>query len=97
MLGVTFPAIDGKYADWRKVIPTTAPSGERGYYQPDYLALGNKVLIQACGKKGAPYHVHHNGNSIGSAYGRDGAYFGVMPMKNPDSDNLQAPSTFIGV
>ena len=98
MLGITFPSIDGKYPDWRRLIPTTAPSGERGYFMPDYLALGNKILAQACGKVGSPYHIHHNGDSIGSAYGRDGAYFGVMPVRNPDSDlQAPAPSTFIGV
>lgn len=79
---VTVPVADGKFPDWRRVI--TAPqTGERAYFDPDYLAMVNKAG-QIIRKQKSPYILQQNGGSAGycSLGGVVHAY--VMPMRGYD-------------
>jgi DNA polymerase-3 subunit beta len=74
---VTAP-IDGKYPDWRRVVPKTV-SGEPAQYNPEYIA----GFGDACKLLGTKYpHIHHNGSSA-AIVGNLGAALGVlMPMRS---------------
>jgi DNA polymerase-3 subunit beta len=57
----TSPTVDGRFPDWRRVMPTSA-SGIPAQYQPEYLGDWGKVaaLLGAKGK-GVTAVIHHNG------------------------------------
>jgi len=35
--GIPFIPIDGRYPEWRRIVPTELPSGKPGHYSPKYL------------------------------------------------------------
>ena len=77
--GLTVPIQEGNYPDWRRV--TTAPqTGERAYFDPDYLAMVNKAG-QIIKKSKFPYIVQQNGGSVGYCNLADKVHAYVMPMR----------------
>ena len=72
------PLIDGKYPDWRRVLPKTV-SGEPTQYQAEYLGDFGRIADLL----GTKYpHIHHNGSSA-AIVGNLGAALGVlMPMRS---------------
>lgn len=72
------PLIDGKYPDWRRVIPKSV-SNEPAQFQADYIGDFGRVAELLGGKHGPM--IHHNGSS-GAIVGNLGAALGVvMPMR----------------
>lgn len=88
--GVPFVPVDGKFPDYRRIIPTQA-TGEAAQFNVDLLAKFTKAA-KALGHKGPPI-VRHNGNGGAQIqlYGRDDEFVGViMPLrafteKRPDT------------
>tara|TARA_R110000868_G_C10767010_1_gene754390 strand:+ start:418 stop:1005 length:588 start_codon:yes stop_codon:yes gene_type:complete len=75
---VVTPLIDGKFPDWRRVLPKTV-SGEPAQYQAEYLGDFGRIA-ELLGTKHP--HVHHNGSSA-AIVGNLGAALGVlMPMRS---------------
>lgn len=75
---VVTPLIDGKFPDWRRVVPKTV-SGEPAQYQAEYLGDFGRIA-ELLGTKHP--HVHHNGSST-AIVGNLGAALGVlMPMRS---------------
>lgn len=79
--------IDGRYPDWRSVIPATV-SGEAGSYRPAYYGLWGDVRALLTGAtKGSPV-VHQNGRAGAarvSHLGR-GAIGIMMPVRTDAAD-----------
>lgn len=74
---VTAP-IDGKYPDWRRVLPKTV-SGEPARYQAEYIGDFGRVA-ELLGTEHP--HIHHNGYAA-AIVGNLGAALGViMPMRS---------------
>lgn len=72
------PLIDGKYPDWRRVIPKSV-SGEAAQIQAEYIGDFGRVA-ELLGTK-YPM-IHHNGSSGGAIVNNLGAALGVvMPMR----------------
>ena len=77
--GQVFTPIGAKYPDFSRVIPSTV-SGEKGYFNPEYLALGQDALRDVFGKGAFPT-LEHNGTSVAAMHcGTDDCVFAVMPM-----------------
>ena len=76
------PLIDGKFPDWRRVLPKTV-SNEPAQYQAEYLGDFGRIA-ELLGTKHP--HVHHNGSST-AIVGNLGAALGVlMPMRLDGDD-----------
>lgn len=65
--GTTFKceAIDGRYPDWRRIIPSTT-SGELAHFNPQYVLDAHRSLAELRGKPGDTMNVaplQHNGDS----------------------------------
>lgn len=89
---VTVPVLDGKFPDWRRL--TVAPqTGERAYFNPDYLALVNKAG-QIIRKQKLPYIVQQNGASVGYCNLDDKVHVYVMPMRDMYLETIQAPTWY---
>ena len=60
----TATVVDGRYPDWRRVMPATA-SNEPVQFNSEYLASFGKIgeLLGASTKTGVTAIIHHNGNS----------------------------------
>jgi DNA polymerase-3 subunit beta len=72
------PLIDGKFPDWRRVLPKTV-SGEPAQYQAEYLGDFGRIA-DLLGTKQP--HIHYNG-SAAAIVGNLGAALGVlMPMRS---------------
>jgi DNA polymerase-3 subunit beta len=58
----TSPTVDGRFPDWRRVMPKSA-TNELAQFNSDYLASFGKVaeLLGAKTKTGATAIIHHNG------------------------------------
>jgi DNA polymerase-3 subunit beta len=76
---VTVPVLDGVYPDWRRVVKAPQ-TGERAYFNPDYLALVNKAG-QIINKRVLPYIVQQNGDSVGYCSLNDVVHAYVMPLR----------------
>lgn len=77
---VTAP-IDGKYPDWRRVMPASA-SGEVAQYQTEYID-GFGTIAQLMGAKYGPY-INHNGSSAAPVTNLGAALGVIMPMRIDD-------------
>jgi len=74
---VITPLIDGRYPDWRRVMPKSV-SGETAQFQAEYIGDFGRVA-ELLGTKHP--QIHHNGSS-GAIVGNLGAALGVvMPMR----------------
>ena len=72
------PLIDGKFPDWRRVLPKTV-SNEPAQYQAEYLGDFGRIA-ELFGTKQP--HIHYNGSSA-AIVGNLGAALGVlMPMRS---------------
>lgn len=78
---VTVPLINARFPDWRRVLRNTAPTNERAYFNPDYLALANKVG-QTYHKGCKTYLVQQSGNNLGHCAIADDFHAVVMPMRD---------------
>lgn len=76
--------IDGKYPDYRRIIPAST-SGEAAQYQPDYIA-GFGDICKLLGGKYGPY-INYNGNACAVVSNLPGAFGLLMPMRM-DGDDL---------
>lgn len=77
--GLTVPTMSDLYPDWRRV--TSAPqTGERAYFDPDYLVMVNKAG-QIIKKSKFPYIVQQNGGSVGYCSLNDVVHAYLMPMR----------------
>jgi len=76
----TSGAIDGKFPDWRRVIPRKV-SGEAQFLQPDFLARCKKAA-EDLGSKTGNFALGYNGNSAALVtYDEPGILSVIMPMR----------------
>ena len=80
--GTVFAFVDGKFPDWRRVIPRM-PTGEVAQYNPDYLVNVRDCAAAAVGTgKNAGLYLLHNGNSAGLYQPGNPDFIGiVMPLR----------------
>lgn len=93
LAGVSFTPIDGKFPDYRRIIPK-GHSGEAAQFNPAFIAAAAKAG-KALGVKSAPI-IRHNGCNAAQVqfYGRDDFVGVLMPLiaftdKNPDTGLIQ--------
>jgi DNA polymerase-3 subunit beta len=80
-------AIDGKFPDWRRVVPREV-SGVSAQYNPEYLANAREALALYQGFKAdkTAFKVAHNGDSPGICTTNDySVVVIVMPMREVDA------------
>ena len=80
----TSPTVDGRFPDWRRVMPATA-SNEPAQYQPEYIASFGKIG-ELFGGKNVKCVIHYNG--MGAAlvtFFTSDAIGVIMPLR-VDSD-----------
>jgi len=78
---VTVSAIDGKFPDVNRIIPTNNASNELADFDWDRVALGQKVLRLVDGKTSNVYKLQFDGVNIGRMTNRTGkAAFYIMPL-----------------
>ena len=76
--------IDGKFPDYRRIIPAST-SGEVAQYQPDYIS-GFGDICKLLGGQYGPY-INYNGPSAAVVSNLPGAFGLLMPMRL-DGDGL---------
>ena len=80
--------VDGRYPDWRRVMPAMC-SGEAGQYDPAYYGLWGDVRALLTGSKGKAHPVIHQNGRAGCArvshLGR-GAIGIMMPLRTDAAD-----------
>jgi len=82
---VVFKPVDGKFPDYRRIVPEKS-SGEAGHYNPDYLLDAKKALMLLTGSKQAMIRVHPNGTDAALVTGLDPNFVGViMPYRMHDA------------
>lgn len=76
--------VDGRYPDWRRVIPRNQ-SKESAQYKPEYIMIFGKITTLLSGKKDQFPTLHHNGQSgsLVSNLGK-GAIGVIMPLRQDD-------------
>ena len=77
-----FGLVDGKFPDWRRVIPSKV-SGEIAQFNPDYLVAIRDCAAATIGiGKCSGLYLAHNGNSAGLYQSGDVNFIGViMPLR----------------
>jgi len=87
-----FQAIDARYPDITRVVPSREAFGDPkiSYFKPEYLCTANEALAMYYGdKKDKCYSLSQRGDQSGVVHnGRNDALVVVMPMRN-DPDNYQ--------
>lgn len=80
-----FGLVDGKFPDWRRVIPSKT-SGEIAQFNPDYMTAIRDCAAAAVGiGKYSGLTMLHNGNSAGLYQCNDVNFIGViMPLRIDD-------------
>lgn len=88
--GTVFAFVDGKFPDWRRVVPT-APTGEIAQYNPDLLVAVRDCAAAAVGTgKYSGLHMAHNGDGPGLYQCASQDFIGlVMPLR------LDKPDVYI--
>jgi DNA polymerase-3 subunit beta len=79
------PLIDGKYPDWRRIVPAST-SGEIAQFNADYVS-GFGDVCKLLGGKYGPF-INHNGGSCAVVTNLPGALGLLMPMRM-DGDELK--------
>lgn len=77
------PLIDGKFPDWRRVMPKTV-SGEPTQYNPEYVS-GFGDICKLLGGKYGPF-INHNGNSAAPVTNLGPALGVIMPLRLDGDD-----------
>jgi DNA polymerase-3 subunit beta len=72
------PLVDGKFPDWRRVMPKTV-SGELAQYQAEYLGDFGRIA-ELFGTKQP--HIHYNGSSAAIVSNLGAALGVLMPMRS---------------
>lgn len=80
---VVTPLIDGKFPDWRRVMPKTV-SGEPTQYNPEYVS-GFGDICKLLGGKYGPY-INHNGSSAAPVTNLGPALGVIMPLRLDGDD-----------
>jgi len=90
-----FTAIDGRFPDFRRVIPAKV-SGEFAHFDFDLLARGNDALCEYFNMPKKTFSLHPSGNGAGVMCGnsRD-AVVVVMPMREPNGGTGEYTGTDI--
>jgi DNA polymerase-3 subunit beta len=78
-----FTPVDGKFPDYTRIMPNSAPSGERGCFNPHYLADFAEVVQIAADRNIAYPEVWDNGDSCAPVTysGLPEFYGALMPMR----------------
>lgn len=76
-----FTPIDGKFPDYKRVIPSAFDVTEMVYYNYDYLALGQKVILKATGCDKPMLYQNGSSASVMVAPNDNSFIFVVMPLK----------------
>lgn len=85
MQNVHFRPIDGKYPDWKRVIPSGVDN-EIGQYDPKYIGEFGRIA-KLIGKKSGKIHVRHNGQQAAHIDFGIPDYYGVlMPVRTKPLD-----------
>lgn len=82
---VVTPLIDGKFPDWRRVMPAQV-SGELAQYNPEYVS-GFGDICKLLGGKYGPF-INHNGSSAAPVTNLGGALGVLMPLRL-DGDEIK--------
>lgn len=80
---LSFRPIDGKFPDYLRVVPNTAPTMEPGQFNPDFLADFKRVIEKAFSSKSSPV-IYPNGKESPAIVMHDGSdsMIGVvMPLR----------------
>lgn len=77
------PLIDGKFPDWRRVMPKTV-SGEPTQYNPEYVS-GFGDICKLLGGKYGPF-INHNGGSAAPVTNLGPALGVIMPLRLDGDD-----------
>lgn len=80
---VVTPLIDGKFPDWRRVMPAQV-SGEPAQYNPEYVS-GFGDICKLLGGKYGP-HINHNGSSAAPVTNLGPALGVIMPLRLDDDE-----------
>lgn len=85
--GTVFAFVDGKFPDWRRVVPT-APTGEIAQYNPDLLVAVRDCAAATVGAgKWAGLYLAHNGTGAGLYQSHSPDFIGiVMPLRLDKAD-----------
>ncbi|QBE66826.1 hypothetical protein [Pseudoduganella lutea] len=80
---VVFTPMDGRFPDYRRIVPTKA-SGAVGQFDPELLAVFGKVA-KALGQKTSAVHIWHSGTDAAAVQvlGRPEFTGVMMPLKKP--------------
>jgi DNA polymerase-3 subunit beta len=92
--GTVFAFVDGKFPDWRRVIPSKT-SGETAQFNPDYLVAIRDCAAATIGiGKCSGLYLAHNGNSAGLYQTGDVNFIGViMPLRGDRAESyIPAPT-----
>ena len=84
----TVKEVDGRFTDWRRVMPAKT-TGEKAHYQPEYLLDARKAYKLVSGSDHAPV-LHHNGPDCGVFYLADWFIAVVMPLRQTDKPSTMA-------
>lgn len=87
-----FGLVDGKFPDWRRVIPATT-SGELAQYNPDYLVSVRDCAVATIGiGKYSGLYMAHNGNSAGLYQSFSVDFIGVIMPLRVDREESYIPA-----
>lgn len=87
-----FGLVDGKFPDWRRVVPTNV-SGEVAQFNPDYLVAVRDCAAATIGiGKCSGLYLAHNGNSAGLYQSGDVNFIGVIMPLRVDRDESYIPA-----
>ena len=88
---ITVPEVDGKYPDYKRVMPKQLNTIETAHYQPEYLldlAKAQKIL----GTKNQKGYIAQQGSSAGVYVDNDKSFYAViMPLRHdaPESSDFE--------
>lgn len=91
--GTVFAFVDGKFPDWRRVIPT-APTGEIAQYNPDLLVAVRDCAAASVGiGKFSGLHMAHNGTGAGLYQCASPDFIGIIMPLRLDRADVYMPAT----
>ena len=91
--GISFTPIEGRYPEWRRVIPTNL-SGAPGWYDAVYLSKIQTALEDMTSRGRAYVHLAMNGNSGAAMVAGcpDDVVMVIMPMRIADDKKANIPA-----
>ena len=90
--GTVFAFVDGKFPDWRRVVPT-APTGEIAQYNPDYLVAVRDCAAASVGiGRYSGLYMAHNGTGAGLYQCASPDFIGIIMPLRLDRGDVYMPA-----